>query len=77
MLNDTYVATSEGGYGGDAFAPVAQRGLIDQSTEGMPLGNEIQDAYQGKDVEAAAQYNHEQSKHNHVQLFPLRAIRII
>lgn len=45
------------------FAPAAQRGLIDQSTEGMPLGNEIQDAYQGKDVEAAAQYNHEQSKY--------------
>ncbi|KAI5118609.1 hypothetical protein M0805_008040 [Coniferiporia weirii] len=41
--------TSEGGYGGDAFAPVSQRGLIDQTTDGQPLGNELQDAYQGKD----------------------------
>ena len=55
-------ATSEGGYGSDSvFTRAAQRGLIDQSTEGTSLRDGIQDTYQGRDVESAEQYAHERS----------------
>ncbi|KAH8119215.1 hypothetical protein DFH11DRAFT_1540069 [Phellopilus nigrolimitatus] len=54
--------TSEGGYGGQSFAPVAQRGLIDQTTDGQPLGNELQDAVQGTDEPSQRQYKAEQKR---------------
>ncbi|EJD06335.1 uncharacterized protein FOMMEDRAFT_165176 [Fomitiporia mediterranea MF3/22] len=56
--------TSEGGYGGQgvqAFASVSQRGLVDQTTDGQPLGNELEDAYQGTDEVASRKFREEQS----------------
>ena len=41
---------------------MSQRGLIDQTTEGQPLGNEIQDAQQGTDE--WSQRHYEQDKRN-------------
>ncbi|THH09285.1 hypothetical protein EW145_g2134 [Phellinidium pouzarii] len=52
--------TSEGGYGGQAFAPVAQRGLIDQTTDGQPLGDKLQDAKQGVDETSHKRYKADQ-----------------
>jgi len=44
-------STSSGGYGSpiDSFSPAAQRGAIQQSTNGTDLTSEIQDAKQGVD----------------------------
>ena len=62
-------ATSSGGYGSskNAYADSIQRGrtddssagLISQSTTGVPVGNEIQDAMQGRDAESRREYAHE------------------
>ena len=56
------LATSEGGSGGDAFSKSSQRGLVDQSLSGGPLGDEIKDAKQGYDVDARQEYQHEQAR---------------
>lgn len=64
MLHSS-LATSQGGYGGAGarvFEPVAQRGLIDQTADGQPLGDEIKDAYQGSDEVADRQYKEDMSE---------------
>ena len=68
------LATSEGGSGGDAFSKGSQRGLVEQSTSGGPLENEIKDAKQGADVDARKAYQHEQTRDS---TFPYRICAFI
>jgi hypothetical protein len=65
------VATSSGGYGARperTWSTQAQRGndsstgLIDQSTTGGPLGDEIADAVQGRDASTREQFAHESER---------------
>ncbi len=59
-------ATSEGGYGGDPFSRRAQRGLVEQSPNGGPIGNELQDAKQGRDLGSREEYRREQGAFHHL-----------
>ncbi|KAL5503744.1 hypothetical protein ACEPAH_7815 [Sanghuangporus vaninii] len=65
--------TSEGGSSNarfdktQIFAPINERGLVDQSTEGLPLGNEVQDAVQGRDETARKVYREEQKDNQPVE----------
>ncbi|KAF7789733.1 hypothetical protein EIP86_000679 [Pleurotus ostreatoroseus] len=67
-------STASGGYGSskNVWSDKVQRGraqdepmntagagLIDQSTNGGPLGQEVQDAIQGKDAQTREEYAHE------------------
>ena len=69
------LATSSGGYGSskNVWSEKVQRGhaddepentagLIDQSTTGGPIGNELQDAKQGMDGQAREKYAHEMKR---------------
>ncbi|EKM57839.1 uncharacterized protein PHACADRAFT_251712 [Phanerochaete carnosa HHB-10118-sp] len=67
--NEHGTATSSGGYGSsqNPFADTKQRGrpedssggLIDQSVSGGPIGDEIQDAKQGKDASTREEFARE------------------
>lgn len=53
--------TSSGGYSSqDTWSNAAQRGsLVDQSVNGGPIGQELQDAKQGEDTAARQDFRHE------------------
>lgn len=65
------LATASGGYGSSQNAwstkaqkgsSVSQSGLIDQSTSGGPVGDELQDAVQGRDASTREHFAHESKR---------------
>lgn len=68
-----FLATASGGYGSaeNSWSTKAQKGrssddsasgLIDQSVSGGPVGDEIQDAVQGRDASTREQFAHESNR---------------